>query len=74
MKSFESSLECEDTRVDTDHQSALEPTEPALHITQRRQAEISSRLYTCFKCGHQFYHNIDGCPKCGGCAETIGCA
>jgi hypothetical protein len=37
MASFESGLECEDTRVDTDHQAALDTSEPALHIPQHGQ-------------------------------------
>jgi rubrerythrin len=46
----------------------------ARHIPQHRQAEISARWYTCSVCGNKFQFNIDGCPKCGGSAETIGCA
>jgi hypothetical protein len=44
------------------------------HIPQHRQAKISARWYTCSLCGNRFQFNIDGCPKCGGSAETIGCA
>jgi len=55
-------------------QAAPKLAEPALHIPQHRQVEISAPWYTCFKCGHRFQFNIDGCPVCGGMAETIDCA
>lgn len=51
MASFESGLECEDTRVDTDHKAAQDTKAPALYIKQHSNgASPSGNAAPCAKC------------------------
>jgi len=71
MASFESGLECEDTRVDTDHQAAQDTMESAQHSLQQMYGAGAEQI--CSACCYAtlcHFHNTY--PRIKGCSHYYG--
>jgi hypothetical protein len=71
MSSFESGLECEDARVDTDHKAAQEIMESAQHSLQQMYGAGAEQI--CSACSYAamcYFHNSN--PRVKGCTHYYG--